>query len=370
MMNKLLTPLSLGLLLLLCAPAPRVEAQAQVPLYAHAYPFSALVEDFGPETAPDKWWMRKLIGDVIDYFANVPPELHLHPLMNPEIGPFLSIFHKWRFYAMLRGLSQEPPPAAGIRLHKTYSSGWIVQSSTEKIIIDFSESVFNPTPWAPALVPLAVHQVDRLADHMDAYLITHGHPDHVSPYLMQAMIQRGKPVFCPAEVKAVAQAGGMPWASSLIVPVHDQEFTIGNTRVIAFCGMQWGNFLNLERTIGDPAHPSTAENNVYLIDANGTTLMHAGDNNEPSVVDWATAKVEAGWSMQIALNLGEQGSDIIDCFEACGAVQRRFLSHELEFTHTGSHFQKLRISPARRHDREVLLWGESIDLDLGPPLIH
>ncbi|MCA9002993.1 MAG: hypothetical protein KDB61_13800, partial [Planctomycetes bacterium] len=214
--------------LVLCVATPLL-AQTTVnlnptglPLAAYSYPMSGWVRWFGPESSGANWQTRKVLADTLDA-TMWTPNIQQHPLLDPELGPFVSLYHHARVWHGIDALAHDPAPTSGVRLGKWYSSGWSLQFRQPNghnftVMVDFSDGPFTPSPTTPNLVSVEVLQLDALANNIDAYFITHSHIDHVSPYLVSRMLQLGKLVVAPLEVKVQALLAGYPGASAIVAP--------------------------------------------------------------------------------------------------------------------------------------------------------
>ncbi len=355
------------LLALILAAPPSAPAQtggsANPPLSVFSYPMSGWMDTWGPVSQGYDWTVRKALGDLVD-LATWTPNIANHPLLDPELGPFITLLHEARVWRGITRLASNSVPANAVRLVKFYSSGWAIQAkdasgATFAIMVDFSDGPFAPGPGAPGLVPLTPPQLDALANQLDAYFISHSHIDHISPYLMYRMLLDGKLVVAPLEVKIQALLGGYPNAQNIVSPSTSAPIQFGPVTFRVFSGWQYGSFLDPARTIPDPNDPFNVQNNAYAFQVNGATIAHFGDNNDPGILTFADDLMQSGWTPDICLNLGSYYTALGTLFQP----QLRFHSHDLEFHHFGNNFLLEQISQAGPNNlRRVLFWGDFMDV--------
>ncbi len=339
-------------------------AAAQSQLSDFSYPMSGWLMTYDPNATGTNWAVRKAITDFID-FACYVPSYELHPLFDPALGPFISLFHHARWWETLNVLSNSPPPATGVRVLKLYSSSWIVQGHDAggnrfTFGVDVCEGPFAATAYTPNNTPVELAQVQAMANILDAYFITHIHGDHVSAQLVYEMLVRNKPVICTQEIKNHALYLNTPNAASMmIVPTDTSDHQIGPLTWTAFPGWQYGSFLDPAMTIPNLNDPFNVENNAYLFRLNGKDIIHFGDNNDVGIVPFLSQKLLAGWTPDLQFNLGQLATTL----EPMYTPQLRFLTHDLEFHHFGNAFLLLQESATGPNvNRRVLVWGEHLDV--------
>ncbi len=114
---------------------------------------------------------------------------------------------------------------------------------------------FDVSDPAESTTATAERRATQLAEPLDASFTTHRHGDHLNPALMQKMVARGKPVVIPANLWSDDVRGrGM--------------LRVGGGEKRSVAGMSCEVF---------PGHQADVPNNVYLITADGLSIMHAGD---------------------------------------------------------------------------------------------
>ncbi|MCB9831294.1 MAG: hypothetical protein H6807_02380 [Planctomycetes bacterium] len=340
------------------------EVSAQAQLSDYSYPMSGWLMTYNPEaTGANDWAIRKLITDFLD-FACYTPSYELHPLFDPALGPFISLFYHARWWESLNVLANSPPPTTGVRVLKLYSSSWIVQGRDASgqrytVGVDICEGPFQATAYTPNNQPIELAQIQVMANVLDALFITHIHSDHVSSQLVYEMLVRGKPVICTQEIKNHALYVGAPNAATMIVPSDTSDHQLGPLTWCSFAGAQYGSFLDPAMTIPNVTDPFNVENNCYMLRLNGKDILHFGDNNDVGILGFVNQKIAAGWSPDVQFNLGQLATQIAPLYNP----EVRFLTHDLEFHHFGASFLLLQEgASAPNPNRRVLVWGEHLDL--------
>ncbi len=337
-------------------------AKAQPNLVDYAYPVSGWVNVYGPEAQGSPWAVRKALSDFLDVVMDTV-DLPSHPLLHPQLGPFISKFHHARWWEAINTLANVPLPTTGVRVVKLYSSSWIVQGrdGNDKFTfgVDVSDGPFGASIYTPNNIGVENSQISAMANMLDAYFVTHIHSDHLSARLIYEMLSRGKPVICSQEVKNEAVLLGAPNQNMLIVPTDTSTHTMGPLTWTSFQGWQFGAFLDAANTQPDLNHPFNVSNNAFLFSLNGKDIAHFGDNNDPGIINFLQTKLNEGWSPDLQMNLGQLQTTL----EPMISPSLRFLSHDLEFRHFGPAFLSLQINAAGPSlMRRVLMWGEHVDL--------
>jgi hypothetical protein len=378
--------LALGLMLCLAiapAKAQLSPTTAQSPMSAlavYTYPVSGLMDACGPMSTGVHWeWRQALLSAFNSLFTPVL-QANYHPLLDPNVGIFCSYYHKVRFWKALDTLQYAAPPGPGeVRVIQLYSSGYVLQTRTMKVVIDLAVETFNPTPLAPFLQSVEPAMLDQLALICDAIFITHSHIDHISPYGCQAFALAGKPVIVTQEIKDITIAAGFAWANQLIVPQTGVTYTVPSPNAFpgvspetltysAYQGVQYMGFLDPSGTVGDPTNPYNVQCNAYLLNFSNAaqttdvTVAHFGDNNDPGVVPWVATQAAAGWN-----------PDIFLCRGAFSHLYSAFLSVPIQIrsahVHEYHHFWNMGFipyptTPGPSATAPVLTWGESMDFQI------
>ncbi|MCA9319704.1 MAG: MBL fold metallo-hydrolase [Planctomycetes bacterium] len=318
---------------------------------------SMLIDTLGPQGTGITRATRKQLADELDLICTVPPAPAINPLADPVRGPFIGGLFRERVRKVLHALAHADPPRSGIRVHKLYSSTFIVQSADKTVAFDFSEGPFP----ALALPTIALSDLGKLADHIDLLLVSHVHPDHFSTFFMAEMVARSKPVVVPAQVQNFMLGNGYLWAAALQVPaggVWPQAFA--GVPVSTFQGRQWISFQN-----NNPRTPVVSStvfspvNNSYVVRIGGHIVAHFGDNNDVGVYAWLYGLQATGSNPDVIL----QVAGLAPVVRAITGAPTGFLGHEWEFTHTISNgFTRLTMPTLPNPQRRVLFWGESYDI--------
>ena len=348
--------------------SPSTAQSPSTPLVVYAWPVSGLIDGLaGVDCQPTDWWVRKAVADAFDFLFTPHPELLYHPLLDPNVAPFVSTVHKARYWRAIDTIRNQPAPAPGAaRVTQFYSSGHVVETTTMKYSVDLCEGPFAITPMTPFANPIDPAMVTDIVDKLDIAFFTHLHADHLSWYVLQEMAVRGKYVVVTQDIKDIAVAAGAPFANMLIVPQQGVTYTFVSPNPIpgvpvetltytAYNGMQYMG------PIGDPTNPYNVQNNGYLINVNSlsidVTVLDLGDNNDPGVVSWVAQQIAGGYSPDIVFNLGALWSSI----NSLGllAPTRKYLTHAQELTHNPPNFMPLALGSSNNPNRMVLFWGES-----------
>ena len=266
----------------------------------------------------------------------------------------------------------------GVAVWKLYSSTFIVKTPTVVFAADLDEGP-NSGSGGPdrvaGLEGIKLHmtpeQRTRIAELVDVSFHTHRHHDHISYLTTQALVDAGKTVVVPEDIRLMWERE--PFAEKLTVldDTPQQKLALGGLTVEVFPSRQW---MATDHTVVCPC-------NAYLVTAdNGVSVLFKGDINDGADFEpWLEALGARG--EVIDLYLGHLthwwGSD------ALPKVIRTFdpfliPGHEFEFTHrkrgeagsgTSSYSSLCRSfqSSLVRGKAAVLSWGERFDYR---PSIH
>jgi hypothetical protein len=195
------------------------------------------------------------------------------------------------------------------------------------------------TPTACFGIDLNGRYVERLAPEMDFLLTTHEHKDHYSEQLIQAMLQRDKPVVTR-------------WYPGTMIVNHATNMVFGSTRVMI--------------SIGDHHFRNPRQLNNMLMyevscaaDALNAVIFHCGDNSN---ID----KITPSQPLDLMIMHVSVGLPIEETIRRINP-RMAFPSHVLELGHspTPPHawrwpydyaFDAVKEIPARK--TAVLTWGE------------
>ncbi len=247
----------------------------------------------------------------------------------------------------------------GVQLFKFYSSSVLIKSPSGVVAIDFQE---GPIPdnrvepeesrvgrrtgfhWTP-------EQRDRLARLVDVSLITHKDYDHASYSLAKRLVEMGKPVIVPEQLRS--------WwrdlSERLTVPPYETPYRVGPVEIFVMQGRQ------LDSGEG-------RETNVYLAKVNGIVFLQAAENGVP-ISGGLEKGIAAGFRPDVCFSLGasEGQRSIAAVLDKTGPTFRIPI-HEYEMTHggggnrTGSWYSANRRKLIRRGLAMPLFWGENFQL--------
>lgn len=376
--------LALGLVLLVFAVVTPANAQlspttGQTPissLAVYAYPLSSLMDACGPESTGIFWdWRQAIISAFNVLFAPVL-EWGYHPLLDANVGSFCSLYHEVRMNKALDTFVNGPRPGPGeIRITQLYSSGYFLETTTMRAVVDLAVETFNPTPLNNAyMTPITPAFLATVAQYADISFITHAHIDHMSPYFAQEMAMLGKPVVVTQEIRDAVVNEGYSWANALVVPQNGVTYSLPSQNPIpgvspetltytAHQGMQYMGWLNAQGTIPDLSNPYNVQCNCYIINfsnANQTTditVAHYGDNNDASIALTQQTWAANGIVPNVILSLGQTAPALMQYaapqvnVKSCHNLEmHHFLNHGLVLLPTQASMNPLAL---------VLTWGES-----------
>jgi L-ascorbate metabolism protein UlaG (beta-lactamase superfamily) len=261
--------------------------------------------------------------------------------------------------------------AAGASVWKLYSSGFMVKTPECVFAIDVVEGPFkniNKSPedesdfrfkWTEAMRK-------RFAELADVLFITHWHYDHASFALAKAMIEAGKVVVVPQQLKDHWRRNH--FAEKLTTLEADADQELGTLTVRVFDGVQYMRQDEAGNWISVPEYD--AQNNVYLIrTTGGITFMHHGDNRGRPFAGWLEAAADDGWKVDMWFIPIHWPKSMIPDVEKI--MQPVYVPcHEYEFGHKPTHgvitIMPHYLGPLRRFFEESravrLTWGERFEV--------
>lgn len=178
---------------------------------------------------------------------------------SPIVGNFLD----QRMRTVLAEL--ERPVTKGAKIFKLYNDGWIIRTPTVTIGWD----IYRGRELNDGNRRLMSDSIAfALADACDILFLTHNHPDHVDPVVVDRFTSRGKPVIAPDEI-----------LSDNNQVTHTRREEIWSECFTAANGAE------LSTTI-IPGHQDQLQNNIYVITTpEGYNLCSTGDQWSQSDLD-------------------------------------------------------------------------------------
>jgi L-ascorbate metabolism protein UlaG (beta-lactamase superfamily) len=172
-------------------------------------------------------------------------------------------------------------PGDGVRIWPLGNAGVLLAGPSGRIAIDpwtsgwlETRSAANPEPVVrsrPARLSSA-----ELVELADAVLVTHEHPDHLDPGLVDDVTRAGLPVLLPRGCLATARSWGYP--DALLRPIGAGERTdVAGAQVLAvpaahaFAGHGYGSYAEW---LDDDGHHRALG---YVLRWGGRVLFHGGD---------------------------------------------------------------------------------------------
>lgn len=272
----------------------------------------------------------------------------------------------------------------GVHIFKFYSSSLILKSAEGTVAIDFCQGPvgndYKFESYANEGEPensdffktdfyLTKEQRDRLANLVDVYIITHPHQDHADYSLAKRMIQSGKPVIGPEQLK-------YKWedlAPVIIVPAYEMVQKFGPCEIFSQNGYQYKKAKKLENgeSFGVPTRylSHDVESVRYLIEIGGIIFLQSAET-QTEAYDWLEKAARIGWKVDVVISAGMwQGERSVMKFLDDKHVQYfRLPVHEYEITHGngGNRLAQLLKGENRvRFDQKrlmPLMWGEDFIL--------
>jgi L-ascorbate 6-phosphate lactonase len=173
-------------------------------------------------------------------------------------------------------------PADGVTVWLLGNAGVLVMdASGRRLAIDpwtspWLESAGATNPEPVVRQRAARLRSEELAELVDAVLVTHEHPDHLDPGLVDALTTAGVPVFLPKGCLPAAQACGYP-TSALRPVLVDEDVDACGFGVVAlpaahaFAGNEYGSYTQWLDEAGD--HRAVG----FVVRCGGRVLFHSGD---------------------------------------------------------------------------------------------
>lgn len=238
----------------------------------------------------------------------------------------------------------------GVYIFKFYSSSLIFKSPEGTVAIDFCqgpvgndyklESYSNEgepetSDYFKTNFYLTSEQRNRLANLVDVYLITHPHQDHADYSLAKRMIQSGKPVVGPEQLK-------LKWedlSQNITVPNYYEIQKIGPCEILTQPGFQYkkatqaanGEFYG----ISTKYFSHDVESIRYLFRMNGITFLHSAETQTEAYM-WLEMARETDWNADVLISAGmlQGGRSVMEFLENNSVKYFNLPIHEYEITHS------------------------------------
>jgi glyoxylase-like metal-dependent hydrolase (beta-lactamase superfamily II) len=274
------------------------------------------------------------------------PERHhalraLDQVFHTRSAPFL---HSVRDYLRERidvalGQIATEEVVSGITVWQLYSHGWIVKTRTHHWAHDICEG------YGGAVMTEA--QIDGLLDGVDALFCSHWHRDHTSPVVLKRAMRLGVPVLTSPiqDGRAGAVLNALGTEVDEVLP-HITIVEPGSTGEVA--GLRYHAL---------PGHQDDLFNTMFVVEADGETVMQTGDEWNVDDFPWI-AKLSESYKIDLLL------SWMVELKLYTDGIRPRVVipGHENELGHLIEHrepydqaFEKLREVDCDWH---VLAWGE------------
>ena len=189
----------------------------------------------------------------IQALAALDDPLHLGEA--PVLDVIADYFQK-RVQRGLAHLQSTGPPETGARVWKFYNCAFVVKTAKHTFAFDISHGYRK--------VAMTKTQLRSLAEEIDVAFISHDHPDHADVAFAHEMAALGKKVVVPQTLWPNSDIEG-----SLVRVSGTCKGHVDGVSFIAFPGSQG----------------ATLPNPVYLVTADGVSLMHMGDQSRGSDYD-------------------------------------------------------------------------------------
>ena len=149
--------------------------------------------------------------------------------------------------------------ASGVRIWKVYNMGFIVKTPNHAWGFDVRSGNTITRKFTP-------DQLAKLVKSLDVLFLSHNHPDHIGTDLVREMVRAGKTVVRPTD-DTVSELNGDPHLRNLYGR-FGKAVKVDGLLVRAFPGYQ---------EIPNQEVPCC----VYAVTADGITVAHCGDNQNP-----------------------------------------------------------------------------------------
>ncbi|MEA2062244.1 MAG: hypothetical protein U9P14_00975 [Gemmatimonadota bacterium] len=257
----------------------------------------------------------------------------LHLVDAPRMKAVGCFFHRMIGRALDRIETEQVTSAAVV--WKLYNHAFVIRTSGHTFAYDIFRGVEE--------VSMTEEQLGRLADVLEVLFISHFHRDHADYGFAELMVERGKKVVVPEDLWR-----DKPIADSLVRVPGGTAGEVAGIKFIAFDGHQGMDI----------------PNNVYLVTADGFSVMQTGDQSNREDFDrWIDGLGEKHhvdvllpncWTTDLPRMIREVNPRVV------------ITGHENELGHTVDHRESF--TKTYRHLRQVehpyivMGWGERFSL--------
>ena len=239
--------------------------------------------------------------EALDAWAAAPDTIYWDK--NPDTAN--AEFYRCYVHCMTKALQEASTTQvdSGAVVWKLYSSGFLVKTPTATFAIDVVEGPYKNIKRSPDDEPGYVFKWTepmrkRFAETVDVLCVTHWHYDHTSYALIQDLIEAGKTVVVPQQLKDFWR--NESFANELTVLEPDVDHSIAGLTIRVHNGVQYMVTDKDGKWISSPRYD--AENIVYLIrSGEGPAFHHHGDNRGTSYGNWMRQAIKDGWSVDVWL---------------------------------------------------------------------
>lgn len=259
--------------------------------------------------------------------------------------PVVSDFMNTRLQTVVDALSKPMPKGTGLQVFKLYNDGFVVRTKDGAVV---AFDIYRGPALKGAKNRLAADSlIAAIVDHADIMFLTHNHPDHVDPAVVDMMVKEGKKVVAPDEI--LADRNDVTHIRSNEITNHSFKLRQGK---------------NINVTIL-PGHQDQMQNNIYVVKAtDGHTYAHTGDQWNEEDLKWLLNSPDKIPAVDVLM---------LNCWanslnETANAFKPKLVvtGHENELGHTIDH----REAYWRSYDKHaamplktlLLTWGESVNL--------
>jgi len=183
----------------------------------------------------------------------------LHLEQAPDLAAVADFYHD-RINRTLSGIEGQAPESGAI-IWKLYNHGFVVRTAGHCYAFDIFPGVGAAT--------MSREQMLRLAGAVEVMFVSHRHRDHASREFTRLLLDLGKTVVVNPDI----------WP-------EDKDFPDGLVRIGGHSQEHAGS---IEFRVFD-GHQGDIPNNVYLVQTDGVSVMHTGDQYSSNDLDsWITA---------------------------------------------------------------------------------